>query len=77
MPLPLKYPSNFLRSLKMLLINCKVELKLNWTKYCVLSEAGANNNNNANSDNIIFSIKDTKLCVPVVNKRQSKTIKSF
>ena len=60
----------------MLLINCKVELKLNWTKYCVLSEAGANNNN-ANSDNIIFTIKDTKLYAPVVNKRQSKTIKSF
>ena len=76
MSLPLKYPSNFLRSLKMLLINWKVELKLNWTKYCVLSEAGANNNN-ANSDNIIFIIKDTKLYVPVVNKRQSKTIKSF
>ena len=29
------------------LINCKVELKLKWTKYCVLS-AGANNEN-ANS----------------------------
>ena len=73
---PLKYPSNFWRLLKMLLINCKVELKLNWTKYCVLSEAGANNNN-ANSDSIIFTIKDTKLYAPVVNKRQSKTIKSF
>ena len=29
---PLKYLSNFWRSLKMPLINCKVELKLRWTK---------------------------------------------
>ena len=34
---PLKYLSNFWRSLEMPLINCKVELKLKWTKYCVLS----------------------------------------
>ena len=42
------------------LINCKVELKLKWTKYCVLSAAGADVNGNDN-DNIIFTIKDTKL----------------
>ena len=30
---PLKYLSNFWRSLEMSLINCKVELKLKWTKY--------------------------------------------
>ena len=47
------------------LINCKVELKLKWTKYCVLSAAGADNTN-ANPNNIIFTIKDTKLYVPVV-----------
>ena len=29
---PLKYLSNFWRSLKMPLINCKVELSLNWDK---------------------------------------------
>ena len=46
------------------LINCKVELKLKWTKYCVLPAAGADNDN-AN-DNIIFTIKGTKLYVPVV-----------
>ena len=34
---PLKYLSNFYRSLKMSLIHCKVVLKLKWTKYCVLS----------------------------------------
>ena len=29
---PVKYLSNFWRSLEMPLINCKVELKLKWTK---------------------------------------------
>ena len=45
--------------------NCKVELKLKWTKYCVLSAAGADSDN-ANPNNIIFTIKGTKLYVPVV-----------
>ena len=47
------------------LINCKVELKLKWTKYFVLSEASADNVNN-DSNNIIFTIKDSKLYVPVL-----------
>ena len=49
------------------MINCKVELKLKWTKYCVLS-AGINDSiiNNNNDNNIIFTIKDKKLYVPVV-----------
>ena len=49
------------------LINCKVEIKLRWTKYCVLSVAGADNINDNDSDNVIFTIKDTKLYVPVVS----------
>ena len=67
------------------LINCKVELKLKWTKYSVLSTAGADNTNDTNSNNIIFTIKDTKLYVPVVtlsardnqklSKRLSKDLK--
>ena len=65
----LKYLSNFWRSLKMSLINCKVELKLIWTKYCVLCAAGADNND-ANSNNIIFTLKDTKLYAPVVTYQQ-------
>ena len=49
------------------LINCKVELKLKWSKHCVLSVDGADNVNGNNDDNnIIFSIKNTKLYVPVV-----------
>ena len=65
----LKYSINFWRSLKMPLINCKVELKLRWTKYSVLSVAANENNinENANANNIIFTIKDTKLYVPVVS----------
>ena len=65
--MPLKYLINFRRSLEIPLINCKVELKLKWTKYCVLS-AGINDSiiNNNNDNNIIFTIKDKKLYVPVV-----------
>ena len=38
------------------LINCKVQLKLKWIKHCVLSEAGADNVNNIDSNNIIFTL---------------------
>ena len=38
---PLKYLINFWRSLEIPLINCKVELKIKWTKYRALSAAGA------------------------------------
>ena len=37
---PLKYLSNFWRSLEMPLINCKVELSLNWIENCVLTTSG-------------------------------------
>ena len=49
----------------MAIINCKVELKLKWTKYCILSAAGADVNDR-DSNNITFTIKDTKLYDPVV-----------
>ena len=52
------------------LINFKVELKLRWTKYCVLSAVGNDNSNNIdnnnNGNNVTFTIKDTKLYVSVV-----------
>ena len=44
----------------MQLINCKVELKLRWTKHCVLATSG-NDNDDVNPNNIIFTIKDTTL----------------
>ena len=37
---PLKYLSNFWRSLEMPLINCKTELSLKWYEECILSSAG-------------------------------------
>ena len=53
---PLKYLSNFWRSLEMPLINCKVELWLNWIKRCLLTVATT----------AIFKITDAKLYVPIV-----------
>ena len=61
----LKHLSNFFRSLDMLLINCKVEWKLKWINYCILSAAGADNYD-TDSNDIIFAIEDTKLYVPIV-----------
>ena len=54
---PLKYLSNFFRSLEMPLINCKIKLNLTWTKECVLSNQ---------DDAAVFIINDTKMYVPVV-----------
>ena len=57
------------------LINCKVELKLKWTKYCILAVAGADYTN-TNCNNISFTIKDTKLYV-FVSLSDQKTIKNI
>ena len=54
---PLKYLSNFWRSLEISLINCKVELKGDWRKRCVLAADGVDNTND-NPNNITFTIKD-------------------
>ena len=43
----------------MLLINCKIELKLKQTKYLVLSTNG-NDDAVADPNNISYTIKDTK-----------------
>ena len=62
-----KYLTIFWRSLQLSVINCKVELKLRWVKNSVLSILGnENDNTNADSNNIIFTIKDTKLYVSLV-----------
>ena len=55
--IPLKYRSNFWRSLEMPLINCKVEFSLKWYENCILSSPG---------DNATFTITDTKPYVPIV-----------
>ena len=54
---PLKYLTNFFRSLEMSLINCKIKLNLTWKKECVLSTGASE---------AVFIINDTKLYVPVV-----------
>ena len=54
---PLKYLSNFWRTLEMPLINCEVSLILTWSSTCVIT-----NSNGAGT----FEITDTKLYVPVV-----------
>ena len=60
---PLKYLSNFWRTLERSLINCEINLEikldLNWSKNRVIVA------NNANEDTR-FSITDTKFYVPVV-----------
>ena len=53
---PLKYLSNFWRSLEMPLINCKVELSLKWIENCMLTTATT----------ATFKITDAKLYVPIV-----------
>ena len=46
----------------MQLVKCKVDLKLRWTKHCVLFEGGTDFAYDDAIDNIIFIIiKDTKL----------------
>ena len=76
--------SNFWRSLNILLINCKVELILNWFKNCVLiSKATREADYDAdpvvyeidNPENATFQITDTKLYVPVVTLSQENDIK--
>ena len=54
---PLKYLSNFWRSLEIPLINCEVELSLAWNPNCVLSNLVGNS---------AFTITDAKLYAPVV-----------
>ena len=41
----LKYRSNFWKLLERPLINCNVELKLKWTKHCVLATGSVDNVN--------------------------------
>ena len=63
---PLKYLSNFWRSLEMPLINCKAELSLKWYENCILSIAGTA---------ATFAISDTKFYVPVVTLKTEDNAK--
>ena len=57
---PLKYLSNFWRTLEMPLINCEVELILNWSANCVIIYT------NVNNQDPTFTITETNLYVPLV-----------
>ena len=57
---PLKYLSNFWRTLEMPLINCEVNLILTWSSTCVLVAS------NIEAQNARYAITDKKLYVPVV-----------
>ena len=62
--IPLKYLSNFWRTLNIPLINCEVELILNWSKNCVLTDMTAANNAPTGLE---FQTTDTRLYIPVVS----------
>ena len=76
----LKHLNNFWRTLETPLINYKDELKLHWTKHCVLVAARVDNVN-ANDDHTTFTkYKDTKLNDPVVtlsSKNNQKLLDHF
>ena len=57
---PLKYLSNFWRTLEMSLINCEVNLILTWSSTCVLVST------NVANQNATFAVTNTKLSDPVV-----------
>ena len=57
---PLKYLSNFWRTLEMPLINCEVNLILTWSSTCAIASVILAN------QAATFAITDTKLYVPVV-----------
>ena len=54
---PLKYLSNFFRYLETPLVNCNLELTLEWSENCLLRTS---------DDAITFKITNTRLFVPVV-----------
>ena len=74
---PLKYLSNFWRTLDMPLINCEVSLTLTWSENCVLTDITTQTARAAQQDNPArpeinaptnetFKITDTKLYLPTV-----------
>ena len=54
---PLKFLSNFWRTLEMFLINCKINLVLTWSVNCIITNSTGPE---------IFTITDTQLYIPVV-----------
>ena len=63
---PLKYLSNFWRTLEMPLINCEVSLMLTWSSTCVITNSTGEEK---------FEITDTKLYVPAVTLSTQDNVK--
>ena len=57
---PLKYLSNFWRTLEMPLINCEINLILTWSSTCVIVST------NIANQVTTFEITDTEIYVPIV-----------
>ena len=66
---PLKYLSNFRRTLEMSLINCEINLILTWSGNCVMIYT------NVENQNPTFEITETKLYIPVVTLTTQDTAK--
>ena len=76
--IPLKYLSNFWRSLDIPLISCKRKLILTWSKNCVLTDMSVNavlNPPIVPPSGAIFQITDTKFYVSVVTLSKENDIK--
>ena len=65
---PLKYLSNFWRTLEMTLINCEVNFILTWSSICIITNSTGSGT---------FEIRDTKLHVPVVTLSTQDNSKLF
>ena len=61
MMVPLKYLSNFWRTLEMSLINCEVKLVLTWSADCVIIYTDVNDGNQVSK----IEITETNLYVPL------------
>ena len=81
---PLKYLSNFWRTLDMPLINCEVSLILTWSGECVITSIERRVITNTRRDtspiNATFQIKDIKLYVPIFTlsiENDKKTLRAI
>ena len=50
---PLKYLSNFWRTLKIPLINCEISLQLRWSRNCIILAGTTNNQNPTIQINVV------------------------
>ena len=71
--MPLKYISSFFRSLELPLINTKLHLELSWTKKFIISNVGANGNDD--NDTNTFQITKTEFYVPGVTLKTDDNLK--